>query len=357
MVLGFAMVFACSRVNAQMKWYDPLEGDRPMVWNQAFTDEISHTYHRLPQRAKQEVRGVVWRLSQNSSGLALKFTTSSSKIWVRYTVGEPLAKPHMPATGVSGVDLYVRRGSQTDYCYGSYSFGDTIAYHYTIDRNRSQESEYELFLPLYNRVDWLEVGVPEKEQIEFLPADLSQRPIVVYGTSIVQGACVSRPAMAWTSILHREFNLPIVNLGFSGNGRLEKSVLNYITEIDAQLYVLDCMPNLTRQKEEEIEKLVIDAVMQIRGQHSEPILVVEHSGYSNMHSTQEQFERCDRANRALKSAYDKLRKGRIKGLYYLSRKELDWGMDAWVDSVHPSVVGMTAQSQAVGRRIRKILHL
>src|SRR5256885_13140974 len=44
---------------------------------------------------------------------------------------------------------------------------------------------------------------------------------VFYGTSITQGGCASRPGMVHTAILGRRFDVPVVNLGFSGNGTLD----------------------------------------------------------------------------------------------------------------------------------------
>ena len=70
-------------------------------------------------------------------------------------------------------------------------------------------------------------------------------PIVVYGTSIAQGGCASRPGLAWTNILGRKLDRPVINLAFSGNGKLEKELIELLSEIDASLYVLDCLPNLT----------------------------------------------------------------------------------------------------------------
>ncbi|MEZ6091654.1 MAG: SGNH/GDSL hydrolase family protein [Pirellulaceae bacterium] len=77
--------------------------------------------------------------------------------------------------------------------------------------------EYALYLPLYNGVDTMRIGVAEGSRFETMsPRD---KPIVFYGTSITHGACASRPGMVHTAILGRRFDMPVVNLGFSGNGK------------------------------------------------------------------------------------------------------------------------------------------
>lgn len=102
----------------------------------------------------------MWSLAGESAGLAICFKTDAKDIKVKYKATGGYSMLHMPATGVSGVDLY--RDVDKGFCFGDYSFGDTIRYDYHIDRgsNVGREQEYTLYLPLYNRVEHLEIGVP-----------------------------------------------------------------------------------------------------------------------------------------------------------------------------------------------------
>lgn len=66
-------------------------------------------FDRLPAKAEGVVRDAVWKLSRNSAGMCVRFTTDSPWVQVRWTLtGASLAMSHMPATGVSGVDLYAK---------------------------------------------------------------------------------------------------------------------------------------------------------------------------------------------------------------------------------------------------------
>ena len=70
--------------------------------------------------------------------------------------------------------------------------------------------EYLLYLPLYNGVSSLEIGVPQDRTID-RPAPRAEdhrKPIVFYGTSITQGGCASRPGMVHTAILGRRLEFP-----------------------------------------------------------------------------------------------------------------------------------------------------
>src|SRR6185312_3848447 len=227
-------------------WWNPAENSFPVVEGQGWHEGLKSFYDRFPSRAENTVRKDVWNLSQHSAGLYIKFESDAEDIIVRYVATNKTnyGMPHMPATGVSGVDLYaIDQSGKWVWAPGKFSFGDTITYHFVnmkVDPVfKSRPSEFRLFLPLYNGVSWMQIGVPQNKK--FTPLALTkEKPVVVYGTSIAQGACASRPGMAWTNILERKLDRPLINLAFSGNGRLEQPVLDLINEIDAQLYVLDC---------------------------------------------------------------------------------------------------------------------
>lgn len=357
MILSLSFLSFNSRA---VKWSNPMQAGFPVVQNQAFAGELSQTYHRLPERAKPSVRDAVWDLSLNSAGLAVHFYTNSPEIKIRYQVSGPIAMPHMPATGVSGIDLYrVSSDGARQFCSGTYSFSDTITYTYSGLSSSSYHSsgfEYQLYLPLYNEVEWMEIGVEDDQTLEFIPA-YHEKPIVLYGTSIAQGACASRPGMAWGNIVQRNLDLPLVNLGFSGNGKLEKEVIGFINEIEAQIYLLDCLPNLSGETQESIQEKVAASVKQIREKHPDtPILLIEHAGYSNGETNESRKQSYLKANEASRKAFGLLER-QTKQLYYLSIEEINLPADGWVDYVHPSDLGMRQQANAVESKIREILHM
>lgn len=132
-------------------------------WNRT---DLQNPYDRLPAKAEKTVRTPVWGLSHNSAGLMIRFRASTDKIAVRYVVTGKQALPHMPATGVSGVDLYgINSDGDWLWCAGKYTFGDTIQYVFQNlepnDTYHQKGREYRLYLPLYNSVKWLEIGTPK----------------------------------------------------------------------------------------------------------------------------------------------------------------------------------------------------
>ena len=338
----------------QTAWYDPLQTrGSTYIQNQGW-DEDEGNYHRFPNRVKDLVREKVWELSCQSAGLSFRFKTNAQDISIRYKVTQPLSMLHMPSTGVSGVDLY--RYEDMAFCFGTYSLGDTIQYKYRVDRGVQvgKDTEYILYLPLYNEVSHLEIGVPEGSSFSFVPA-VKECPIFLYGTSIAQGACASRPAMAWANIVGRKLELPLVNLGFSGNEKLEREIIELICEQYPELVILDCMPNMVAIGSHEIIRRMKDAVHRISKVPNVAILVVEHAGNSNALTLQAQGGQSARCNQAQQEAYLQLQKEGVKNLFYLFREELGLAPDAWVDYVHPSDYGMMQYASAIIKKIKSII--
>lgn len=346
-------------------WWNPAQANIPVVEGQAWSGKmIQNPYDRLPAQAEKSVRKEVWNLSHNAAGLLIRFRASTDQLVVRYVVTGKQALPHMPATGVSGVDLYaINSDGDALWCAGKYTFGDTIQYRFTglepNDPYHQKGREYRLYLPLYNSVKWLEIGVPTAVTLTPLPVR-TDKPIVVYGTSIAQGACASRPGMAWTSILGRKLDRPVINLGFSGNGRLEKEVVDLLPEIDAKLYVLDCLPNLVATvgiKPDEIKTRIIESVKALRRQKpTTPILLVEHAGYTEGSLNPTRRQLYTDVNELMQQAFAQLKSEGIQKLYLLPKSAINLSNDAMVDGTHPTDLGMQQYADAYERSIRPILN-
>ena len=356
-----------SQTKAEYKWWNPAETSFPVLEGQAWPKEVKSFYDRLPARAEQTLRPEVWNLSKHSAGLYIKFNSNASDIIVKYTLQnkENFAMPHMPATGVSGIDLYaITQGGKWVWAPGRYKFGDTIEYRFSnieVDPEfKGRDCEFRLFLPLYNSVTWMQVGTQVDKN--FIPSPLTkEKPIVVYGTSIAQGGCASRPGLAWTAILERNLDRPLINLAFSGNGRLEKPLIDLINEIDAGIYVLDCLPNMVASggfTDEELEGRLTASIKSLREKHpSTPILMAEHSLSSNTGIIDTvRNKECEKANKVSQLVFTKLTAQGVNGLYQLTNAEIGLNVDATVDGVHPNDVGMEKYAAAYAKSIKKILH-
>lgn len=353
-----ALLTYSHQLSAQIQWKNPLDEAFTVVRGQGWENELKGTYFRLPDRAENIVRTPIWKLSRHSAGLSIVFRSNAPEIKVRYTVKGGLNMAHMPSTGVSGVDMYATdMNGHKRWCAGKYAFKDTITYTYSrlsYATSPSKGYEYQLFLPTYNTVTWLEVGVPEGATLQFMPKS-QEKPIVVYGSSIAQGACSSRPGMAWPAIIDRVLEHPVINLGFSGNGQQEAETYNFLAEIDAKLFIIDCMPNMNLDRIIYIYERTLNGVRKLREKTDAPILLVEHSGYVNEQTSLEAEADYRKTNVELRKAYRTLLQEGVKGLYYLTHEEIGLTEDSMVEGVHPSDLGMQQYADAYIKKLKEIL--
>ncbi len=355
--LALLFISFSSGLHAQYKEWNPANETINVIEGKGW-HEHAVLYRRLPAKAQQLVREDVWDLSANTAGLQIHFKTDADEIIVKYKVTGGLQFPHMPATGVSGVDMYLKtKRNEWLWAAGKYSFNDTIVYRFTTTAAAVKDAEYILYLPLYNTVEWMTISVPEKSVFKPLPVS-KKKPIVVYGTSIAQGACATRPGIAWTALLERKLNTPVFNLGFSGNGRLEKSVIELISEIDAAVYLIDCLPNMVEGilTADEVKARVKDAVNILQSKHpATPILFCEHDGLTGGLVNIADERKYSSVNAALRQAFDSLKTAGIKNIYLLTKKEIGQNNETMVDGVHPNDIGMMLYANAYEKKIKAIL--
>lgn len=328
------------RPDEKITWHDVRSTD---LEGRAFpAAERKSYFDRLPAEAEGKVTPAVWNLSRDSAGLMFRFRTDATTIFAHYKLTKALlAMPHMPATGVSGLDLYARDQAGKWRWVQVTRPGTQEIKVRLADGLDAGEREYALYLPLFNGVEFLNVGVPEGKKFEGLKP--RAQPIVFYGTSITHGACASRPGMVHTAILGRRFDAPVVNLGFSGNGRMDQAVGDFLVRIDAAAYVIDCLPNMNAAA---VAEKCIPLVRQLRAARpNTPIILVEDRRNTDAWIKAPLRQHHDANHAALQAAYTQLQKEGVKGLSYLPGDAL-YGDDAdgATDGSHASDLGFFRQA-------------
>ena len=331
-------------------WYDLKElGVEGKGWS-----DTKKYFDRLPSKAEGIVRKPVWEYSRDSAGMCFRFISNSPNIYVRYKLyREELSLSHMPATGVSGLDLYAQDGQGIDRWVGVVRpEGQSVDA--TIARGLSPGSRrYTLYLPLRNGIEALEVGVLKEKAFQAV-SPRKEKPIVFYGTSIIHGACASRPGMAFPAILGRRLNRPTINLGFAGNGRMEIEVASLLAELDPCVYVIDCLPNMN---EKVVAERTVPLVKKLRESRSEtPILLVEDRSFTNTRFFSQKRTHHEKSRTALKNAFRTLQNSGVSNIFYLDGDAL-LGQDgeAATDGSHPSDLGMVRYADAYEPVLRTIL--
>lgn len=338
-------------VKDNLEWHDAsslhLEGQ---AWS-----ETASRYDRLPAKAETQVRPAVWGLAQNSAGLSVRFATNAPKISARWVLrNQRIALPHMPATGASGLDLYVQKEGAWRFLAVGKPTAFPLNQSVLVQGLTADEKEYRLYFPLYNGVDKLEIGLPEGSTFQPRDPVREVRPVVFYGTSITQGGCASRPGMAYPAILSRRLEIAAVNLGFSGNGKCEPEIAALLAEIDAAAYVLDCLPNL--ETAEAVKRLPVffDRIRSSRPRT--PVILVENLKYTNSPFVAERAIKEQSSNEFLRQLYSRLRAAGDERVFLVRSDELigDDG-EATVDALHPTDLGFVRMADVLEPVIRAAL--
>ena len=311
-----------------LRWYEAADLTMEGI---GFEDPAT-TYSRLPARAQKDVTPSVWNLGRNTAGICVRFVTDATTLSALWDGG--LGMRHMAATGSNGLDLYRRKGDKWVYC-GTGRPADGPSSGTLVSGAEPKPTEYLLYLPLYGATSQVKLGIAEGSRIAPAAPRLKSHPIVFYGTSITQGGCASRAGMSHPAIIGRWLDRETINLGFSGSGKMEMPMVNYLAEIDASIYVLECLPNMTIEMMNERLQPFVKALREKRP--GVPILLVEN--VNTPHSSKQ--------NQVLWKAYQSLQKDGVKRLHYLrSEPQVDGEENGTVDGVHPTDLGFFRMAKA-----------
>ena len=321
------------------------------------TDAAERVYTRLPDSLKGHVREALWNLGQNTAGMAVRFRTDATAVGARWKNHTVFNMNHMTATGIRGLDLYCLQDDGTWTFVNSARPGARLANTATIIENMTcRDREYMLYLPLYEGIDSLEIGINSGAHISTpqSPLPLQDKPVVWYGTSITQGGCASRPGMAATNIIGRMLNRVVVNLGFSGNGRLDCEIARIMAHIDAGLYIMDMLPNVT---DEELRGRIEPFYRILRqARPHTPILLVETPPFPHMRFNTEVYRKVTQKNATLLAFYRKCRKAGDRQVFFVSTGGmLGTDHEGTVDGNHFTDLGFERCARYLAPVIRKHL--
>jgi len=353
-LFSFALIAVAqpTKIEKELRWIDAKE---LCIEGKGWKD-TQRFYDRLPAKAQGVVREPVWDLSKDSAGISIRLVTDATKIWARWTLRkEKLAAPHMPASGASGVDLYVRHNGGWHWLgAGRPTTGITTSQQLTTGMS-PQPRECMIYLPLYNGVEKVEIGVPLEAKC-FLPPTRPEKmkPIVFYGTSIVQGAAASRPGMAYPAILGRRLDNTILNLGFSGNAVCEPEVGALLAQLDPAVYVIDPLPNMN---DEGVAKRIPELIAKIRETHPKtPIVLIENTEMGDALVNPSRRGGYSRSNAELKKLFDHRVKAGDKKIFYIPGGKLlgDDGQGT-VDRVHPTDLGFMRMADVIEPVLKRAL--
>lgn len=321
------------------------------------TTDTKAPFDRLPSYLEGKIREPLWVLSRNSAGIAVRFRTNSTTIKLKWENINGFSMRHMTDIGVRGFDLY---GLMPD---GTWHFAGVAWPQSKGSKNEStivkamtpEWREFMLYLPLYEGVVKAEIGIDSTASIVKPQTNdpVREKPIVFYGTSILQGGCASRPGMAFTNIIERRLHRECINLGFSGNGQLDLDVARVMAKVDASVFVLDFVPNCS-------PKQMCDSMMTfysiLRESHPKtPIVFAEDPIFTNTPFNMDMKQEVERKNATIDSIYNiiKSKDRRVQLIKAIDIIGTDG--EACVDGIHMTDLGMMRYSMTLTAILTKLI--
>jgi lysophospholipase L1-like esterase len=311
-------------------------------------------WNRLPAAAQAKVRAAVWGLSLNSAGIIVAFATDSPQVHANFTVTDP-ARPmvHFSTTGVSGVDLFAfdsdtqlyRVVSSATLTPGQKQGTLSLA----LPDAGTATRRFLLYCSSYNTVAHMVVGVSSGSSL--VPDDpyatraSAKGPIVWYGTSILQGGVSFMPGNIITARVARALRREIYNFGFSGNGRMELDVAQYLVEAPRPAcFIVDCSWNMDAASISAAAVPLIEYVRRQPGWGSVPIVMAEGLPFGRAWAVPAIAAAQNASNAALRTAYENLIARGDTNLHYMPTAHL-FSPASLLDSatangLHPTDAGM-----------------
>jgi lysophospholipase L1-like esterase len=347
----------------------PIEAETPrLVWHSPRIKpfhiagfpwlEQEGAYRRLPLNPRYPLPPAVDDLANCTAGGQIRFQTNSSRLSLKVRLTGMADMNHMPATGQCGFDCYIGMPEEQMY-YNTTKYDQTKKeYEFAIfEKMEAGLRNITLYFPLYQGVEEVLIGLDPEADIIAPPPYLSDKRIVIYGTSITQGGCAARPGMAYTNILSRKLPVEFINLGFSGSGRGEPELAHIVSEIPNQaLFVLDYEANCVSP--ELFQSTLPEFIRIFRSKHPKvPIVVLAQIRFARELFDRELLELRQKRKRIQMETVNAFREQGDESIYFHDGEHL-LGADfneCTVDGVHPTDLGFIRMAEQLAPVLKRYI--
>lgn len=292
-------------------------------------------------------------LKNSSTGLAIVFRTDSRSIDARWTTSSKTAGTNMTPIFHSGMDLYIRDNGEWIYAGAARPKINSTIHKYTIVKRMAKGTkECMLYLPMFNCVTSLELGIDEGAIIEAIPSPFKYK-IMFVGSSITHGASACRPGASYVARMGRELNAETPNIGLSGRCKLDDYFANIVCGCEADAYIFDAFSNST---DKQIKERLYGFVERITKAHpNKPMIFLQtikrDAGYFDLGARKRNDAQREAAVEGMKQVMKD-----FKNVYFID-PGLYVGEDheGTIDGTHLNDLGVQRTLEVALPKIKKIL--
>lgn len=351
--------FVNKETTAELKYINPTNSDKVKIYGLNWFD-CDKRFVRFPKESDEVIKNLsegLYYLVEQPSGAMAAFISNTTTLKIKVKLGHTFDMGHMAFTGQGGFDIYIGDNPSSLKFFRTSSYNiHNKEYEFTFfDKWEKKERYFLLNFPLYGAVESLEIGIDNDAEIEANKTMFNRGKIAIYGTSITQGGCASRPGMSFTNAISRKLNYEILNFGFSGNGRGQPEVAELIASIkDLKMLIMDYEANVTFVQMQETFFPFLEIIR--KSYPTLPILVVSKIRMSRethcKDSFLEELKRLKYQSQGVKNLQQ-----HDPNIYFLDGHKLlgKYTEEATVDGSHPTDLGFMMITERLSKEIEKIL--
>jgi hypothetical protein len=327
---------------APMKWInlsDPRLEMRGLPW----LNENRPDLWRLPKSAQATVPKAVWNRAVVPDGGRIRISCNSTRLGIRVQAAHEQKKRCY-------FDAYING----QYAGSVSALGTQRVDLVFFEKEDSARKDITIYLPNNQQVQVLAVGLDPDAELSSPPAFALKRPIVCYGSSVLQGTGATHPSKTYPAAVARQLNLDFVNLGFGGAGKAEVEVVALVNQLDASCYVFDLGKSYGAPTPERYSRMLAT----IRASHPEiPIFCVTPI-YSTKEEKEPEYKKRSEDLRSLmgQAATDRCQAG-DKFMFVVEGLDLFGAADkdTFADPLHPNDAGNERMAQRLAPIMDKVI--
>ncbi len=339
--------------DAALVWHDVRQA--PFSLHGFYEPQSEPFFRRVPAAVADATSEGVSRLSEESTGGRVRFSTDSPLIAIRAKFRVVGRSSHLTLISTAGFDLY------TETEFGSRFITEfrmplnmTDYYEQIATLGESKMRSYTIHFPVHSVVESLEVGLAPDAA---LGAGLPYRnidPVLIYGSSIVHGTAATRPGLTYPAILSREWNIDFKNLGFSGMAKGEEALARWMAQEPMSIFICDYdhnapSPEYLAQTHFRLYEIIREAKPYV------PYIMISRPNFlTSPKIAEEVLQRRD----VVMSSYLKARGQGDKNVYFIDGMSFftePHSYDFVVDYTHPGDAGFIRMADSIGTTVRYIL--
>jgi len=309
-------------------------------------------FRRLPEDVATATSPGVQKLCRECSGGRVRFCTDSKYVAIHVDMISFGRSSHIALEGSAGFDLYEDCKYDSHFIHPLLPPYDMTDGYTQIQRFADRKLRYfTINFPTHAVVKNFYVGVQDGAVLDHGIKYRNEKPVIIYGSSIVHGTAASRPGLTYPNIIANRQNINYINLGFSGKALAEETISNYMSTLTMSIFVCDYDHNAPNPEFLRATHQRLYDIIRSKNPDVPYIMITRPNAETNPIGAKERKDVIIDTFRYATSNGD-------KNVYYMDGDTFFTGPyenSCTMDGVHPNDLGFALMADAIENQIVRII--